>query len=295
MKWEDRKNERVENMTYQPVNESRHLWKYYVFGILTLGIYCIWFEWTMIEDLNTACGYVEDTQEYRSPNYLIRLLLSVVTCGIYIFFWYYKQGQRLRDAGRKYDLEIDDRGSTYLLWMLAGMLLFGIGPIIAFYIFICNCNKICRCYNLRIREDRNSGNPLYTAKENSGQADATDFFHPHGVVTVDPATESVSSSGLLRFTKGTMDGAELELKDGESVLIGRDRTQCQMILPDRDISHRHCMIRYSVADACYFVTDYSSLGTFMNGSIRLTKNVQTKCPVGTRLTLGSGSTEIQLR
>ena len=92
-----------------------------------------------------------------------------------------------------------------------------------------------------------------------------------------------------------MNGAELELKDGESVVIGRDSSKCQMILPDIDISHRHCMIRYSVMDACYYVTDYSSLGTYMNGSIRLTKNERTKCPVGTRLTLGSGSTELQLR
>ena len=226
MKWEDRKNERVENMTYQPVNESRHLWKYYVFGILTLGIYCIWFEWTMIEDLNTACGYVEDTQEYRSPHYLIRLLLTIVTFGIYTYFWYYKQGQRLRDAGRKYDLEIDDRGSTYLLWMLAGMLLFGIGPIIAFYIFICNCNKICRCYNLRSREDRNSGNSPSAAKESSGQADATDFFHPHRVVTVDPvfSRRRVLFRHRLFFSWNFHEWIDQAYKERADKMSGRNQT-----------------------------------------------------------------------
>ena len=280
-------------MTHQPVNESRRIWKYLVFGALTLGIYSIWFEWTMINDLNTACGYVEDTDGDRSPHYLIRLLLSLITFGIYMIFWYYKQGQRLRDDGRKYDLEIDDKGSTYLLWILLGSLLFGIGPFIALFILVSNCNKVCRCYNLRIREEAEGrGRQREESRDSAG---GTDFFHPHESITTDTPTESVSSCGLIRFTKGSMNGAELELKDGESVLVGRDSSKCQLILPDIDISHKHCQIRYSVSDACYYVTDYSSLGTYMNGSIRLTKNERTKCPVGTRLTLGSGSTELQLR
>ena len=140
--------------SYQPVNESRRIWKYLVFGFLTLGIYRIWFKWTMINDLNTACGYVEDTDEDRSPHYLIYLLLGIITFRIYTIFWYYKQGQRLRTVGKKYGLEIDDKGTTYLLWYLLGALLFGIGPFIALFIFVSNCNKVCRCYNLNISNDQ---------------------------------------------------------------------------------------------------------------------------------------------
>lgn len=289
-------------MTYQPVNESRRIWKYLVFGILTLGIYSIWFFWTMINDMNQACGYVEDTDEAKSPHYLIYSLLSIVTLGIYSIFWYYKQGQRLRDCGRKYGLEIDDKGTTYLLWILLGSLLFGIGHFIALFILVSNCNKVCRCYNLRIAKDQDEyrhgvNESVETPVGAPGAVREMDYFDPHGhlAAPVDTPTEAVSTSGLIRFSKGTMNGAEIELKDGENILIGRDSSICQMILPDRDISHRHCMIRYSFSDACYYVTDYSSLGTYMNGSIRLTKNQQTRCPIGTRLTLGSGSTELQLR
>ena len=284
-------------MMHQPVNESRRFWKYMVFGILTLGIYDIWFKWTMIDDLNKACGYVEDTDEARSPIFPIYFLLGVVTFGIYYDFWYYKQGQRLRDCGKKYGLEIDEKGSTYLLWILLGIWIL-VGPFIATYIFVTNCNKICRCYNLKIAEELEEkiDNAIYNSGS-SKPAEAIDYFNPRRQVLIadDSLTESVSSFGLIRFSKGSMNGAEIELKNGESILVGRDSGICQMILSDRDISHKHCLIRYSSSDACYYVTDYSSLGTYMNGSIRLTKNQQTRCPLGTRLTLGSGSTELQLR
>ena len=37
----------------------------------------------------------------ESPNYIIVLLLSSITCGIYAFFWYYKQGNRMQAIGQR--------------------------------------------------------------------------------------------------------------------------------------------------------------------------------------------------
>ena len=67
---------------------------------------------------------VQDEDEFTSPNYIIVILLSIITLGIYTFFWYYKQGNRIKHVGEKYGLQIDEKGSTYLLWILVGVILF---------------------------------------------------------------------------------------------------------------------------------------------------------------------------
>lgn len=295
-----------DNLRPAPADDTnRKFWKYLVFGVLTLGIYDLFFMHGLIKDMNRACSYAEGSDEDNSPSLIVYILLTAVTFGIYNFFWYYKQGDRLRRCGRKYGIDIDDKGSTYLLWMILGSLLVGIGPLIATYMLISNCNKVCRCYNSQIGADSgdyysagsNFSNNNNYSNNNSYSSDTQRTAAGGGYLTQNDypnQTEAVSPVGTLRFTKGSMSGAEIQLRDGEEVLVGRSSEMCQMVLGDRDISHRHCAIRYSVKDACYYVTDYSSLGTFMNGSNRIPKNVAVRCPLGTKLTLGSGSNEIQL-
>lgn len=41
------------------LNDQRRMWKYIIFSLLTFGIYGIYLEWTMINDMNIACGYKE--------------------------------------------------------------------------------------------------------------------------------------------------------------------------------------------------------------------------------------------
>lgn len=74
------------------LNDQRRMWKFLLFGILTLGIYQLVFLYKMNNDINTACNPVQDEDEFTSPNYIIVILLSIITLGIYTFFWYYKQG-----------------------------------------------------------------------------------------------------------------------------------------------------------------------------------------------------------
>lgn len=40
-----------------------------------------------------------------------------------------------------------ENGTTVLMWLLFGSLLYGIGPFIAMNILIKNTNKICEAYN----------------------------------------------------------------------------------------------------------------------------------------------------
>ena len=91
------------------LNDQRRMWKFLLFGILTLGIYQLVFLYKMNNDINTACNPVQDEDEFTSPNYIIVILLSIITLGIYTFFWYYKQGNRIKHVGEKYGLQIDEK------------------------------------------------------------------------------------------------------------------------------------------------------------------------------------------
>lgn len=75
------------------------------------------------------------------------ILLSIVTCGIYSWFWQYNLGNRLASNAPRYGLSFQENGTTVLMWCLFGSLLCGIGPFIAMNIIIKNTNSICMAYN----------------------------------------------------------------------------------------------------------------------------------------------------
>ncbi len=75
------------------------------------------------------------------------ILLSFITCGIYAYVWYYKLGNRLSANAPRYNLSFQENGTTVLMWCLFGILLCGIGPYVAMNILIKNSNQICNAYN----------------------------------------------------------------------------------------------------------------------------------------------------
>lgn len=75
------------------------------------------------------------------------ICLSFITCGIYAWIWYYKLGNRLAANAGRYGLTFQENGTTVLMWLIFGSLLCGIGPFIAMNILIKNSNKICNAYN----------------------------------------------------------------------------------------------------------------------------------------------------
>ena len=292
------------------LNDKRRMWKYLIFGALTLGIYGIIFWWNMISDLNIAAGYVEDDDEDKSCNYIVLVLLSIVTLGIYMYIWWYKQGNRIKVDAERYGFRIEEKGSTYLLWNILGLWLFGVGPLVAIYLFMGNVNKLCKAYNARLQEqggfdpgfqqnyqpvnqygagykepvpDRGYAGPTYAAlpPQNAGLG----YGEP---MTADNVTVS-SRKGIIECRSGEYAGARMEIAPNEELLVGRNGAICQLVLSDADISRKHMSIVFSQLDNCFYVTDYSSRGTIMNGSIRLPNGVKTKCPIGTKLSLANGN------
>ena len=269
------------------LNEKRRLWKLILFGMLTFGIYNIVFMWQMIDDINTSCGYVEKSDTNRSPNYLVVMLFSALTFGIYGFYWYYKQGNRLRNCGAEYGLRIDEKGGTYLLWMIFGSFLFLIGPLIAMYLFIGNVNKLCSVYNYKSRAQL-PGVPSREPVTPQGQppSQVTPQIPP---VTQPGGTGARRTSGKLRCIRGAFAGGEIELQSGQEIVLGRSGKEAQLVLVESDISRKHCSVRFQADEQCYYVTDYSTYGVLINESQKLPKGVPSKVPMGSTLTLGTGS------
>lgn len=128
--------------------KQRSLLKFILLGIITLGIYDIVFLYGWAKDNNKLCAGVGKD----SPNYIVVLLLSLITCNIYGLYWYFKMGDRLQQAAPKYGLTFQHGGTTVLLWMVIGALLCGIGPFIALHYLIDNQNQLATVYNARLAQ-----------------------------------------------------------------------------------------------------------------------------------------------
>ena len=290
--------------------EDRSLFIYLLLSVITCGIYGIIFMWKFVEDLNEVSSK-KDPQSWQSPNYLIVLLLGIVTCGVYSFFWLYKVGNTMQRTGEDYGERIDESGTTFLLWTILSAWILGLGIYVVSYLMFKNMNTICHRYNEEfvngyVHEQRNPAG-WHDANSNEGNRDANfpkeNPFQEENYENIKESEETIQQIGLtigmphgaIVCTKGSMQGAEINVLNGEMVTIGRDGAVSNLILPDRDISRRHCTVQFSAVENCYYVTDYSSLGTWMNGSVQLEREMPTRCTRGTRLILGQRNNEFILQ
>ena len=85
-----------------------------------------------------------------TPGIAAFILLSFVTCGFYALYWYYKIGNRLQANAPRYGLVFQENGTTILMWQIVGALLCGLGPIFAMNIIIKNTNAMATVYNTRL-------------------------------------------------------------------------------------------------------------------------------------------------
>ena len=142
-----RQNQNNQDVVYTQapfrLKTDRSLVVFILLNIVTCGIYSLFFIYALARDINVACA-----GDGRNTAGLIKLiLLSFITCGIYDWIWYYSLGNRLASNAPRYGMNFQENGTTILLWRLVGMLLCGIGPLIAMNIIIKNTNMLCGAYN----------------------------------------------------------------------------------------------------------------------------------------------------
>lgn len=99
----------------------------------------------------------------ETPGLLVYILLSLVTCGIYAYYWFYKLGNRMQENARRYNFVINESGGTIVLFLLINLISGGIGTLIVMYYIIQNLNKLASAYNYWV--STNSGNDIYISNQ----------------------------------------------------------------------------------------------------------------------------------
>lgn len=115
--------------------------------ILLTIVTCGIYAWYFIYKLAKDVNTCCDGDGENTSGLLMFLLLSIVTCGIYSYIWFYKLGNRLHKNAPRYGMMFTENGTSVLMWQLFGVLLCGIGPFIAMNIIIKNTNMLCAAYN----------------------------------------------------------------------------------------------------------------------------------------------------
>lgn len=135
---------------------------------------------------------------------------------------------------------------------------------------------------------------------NSGGADNLDAVKPQAPSGISQSVNSFSmaSEGMIRGVAGYYTGYKFQIKDGETINIGRDSKMAQIVFADSEdskkISRLHCSISYSAVRGAYTITDRSSNGTFRADGSQLPPNTPLELPRGTTIYLGSPNNSFTL-
>ena len=115
--------------------------------ILLSIITCGIYEFFFIHSLAKDVNTACEGDGQHTAGLLKLILLSLITCGIYAIVWQYKLGNRLAYNANRYGLMFTENGTSVLLWGLFGSLLCGVGPFVAWHIILKNTNSLCMAYN----------------------------------------------------------------------------------------------------------------------------------------------------
>ena len=97
----------------------------------------------MAQDTNAICH--DDGEE--TQGLAVFILLSIVTCGVYSYYWMFKLEERLQYNGPRYGITIQESGSDILLWLVLGIFTCGICSYFGLHILMQNLNKLSEAYN----------------------------------------------------------------------------------------------------------------------------------------------------
>lgn len=293
-------------------------WELVIFGwliSLAPSIYHIIVMGSAVEDYNRICSGNNDNYVLESPNFMIVFLLSMVTLGIYGFYWFYKYGNNLKELGDQKGIVIRDEGKAYLrltlvpcvitwiLGLLAVIMVFsmisgaesldyqavkssaaglGLCVILLMIAGVCNFVMTYVAYAKWLTNLNRITEKEYTDYRNIPQT-------PPEIIPQAPSAE-----GSVLIMTGQYKDAVLPVRDCEEIILGRDVRNCHLVFQNEHVSRVHCGIRFDSAAFTYLVTDYSTNGTYVKGGLRLEKGQPVPCRPGTVLVLGKSGEECRL-
>lgn len=107
------------------------------------------------------------------------------------------------------------------------------------------------------------------------------------------STTAAARTSVMEGISGEFAGAVFDMKAVRQLTIGRNPSQCSVVVPDSGISRVHCVVEYR-QDGIY-VKDMSTNGTFWQDGRPLPKNMFAKAAPGSAIRLGSSGPEFSFR
>jgi hypothetical protein len=291
--------------------------KYVLLTLVTCGFYSWYFIYKLAADVNAIC---EGDGEHT--NGLLKLiLLSLCTCGIYTYIWYYKLGNRLWKNAQRYGLVFAENGTSVLLWQLFGAVVCGIGPFVAMNIIIKNTNALATQYLSRQSGGQQGYNSQYNNQpphEAAGQPIEPQPIQPtpqpielqpvqatpqpiQPIQPIQPAQQpqvpvvsGTQSLGKICGTAGSLSGAEVEVKDGDTIIIGRDPQMSHLIIEDNRVSRKHCGVQYDSGLEKYIIECYSQNGVQLSNNQIIGASQRVMVEPGTSLIFSEGREVLSL-
>lgn len=100
--------------------------------------------------------------------------------------------------------------------------------------------------------------------------------------------------GMLSGLTGEYKDMQITLHDNETIVIGRDGNDCNLVVSGSKVSRRHCSLSYFAKTNRYILTDFSSNGTFLGNGKRIQPNTSVEIMPGTVIYLGNRDNSFQI-
>ena len=127
----------------QPMKDDRSFLKLLLLSIITLGIYEFWHLHHWTKDINTLCK--DDGK--NNEGVLLYILFTLLTCGLFPVFWWFKAADRLSRAAVREGVAVDISGGKVLALCIVGMFTWGIFIWYAQYLVMQATNDLAVNYN----------------------------------------------------------------------------------------------------------------------------------------------------
>ena len=127
----------------QPIKDDRSFLKLLLLSIITLGIYEFWHLHHWTKDINTLCK--DDGK--NNEGVLLYILFTLLTCGLFPIFWWFKAADRLARAAVRESVSVDISGGKVLGFCILGMFTWGIFIWYAQYLVMRATNDLATDYN----------------------------------------------------------------------------------------------------------------------------------------------------
>lgn len=115
--------------------------------ILLSIVTCGFYGYYFIYSIARDVNIVCDGDGENTGGLLAYILLSYITCGFYNIYWLYKLGNRLQNNAPRFGMNFPENGTTVLMWIIFGSLLCWVGSFVGYNIVISNTNRLCEAYN----------------------------------------------------------------------------------------------------------------------------------------------------